>query len=66
MDYTAPIASALVREGWVTWNLEYRREQEPGGGWPGTFLDAGNGVDALRQAAQTWLRIVAAIRGLLR
>jgi acetyl esterase/lipase len=50
-DYTAPIASALLKEGWATWNVEYRREQEPGGGWPGTFLDAGNGVDALRQAA---------------
>jgi len=50
-DYTAPMASALLKEGWATWNVEYRREQEPGGGWPGTFLDAGNGVDALRQAA---------------
>jgi acetyl esterase/lipase len=50
-DYTAPMASALVKEGWATWNVEYRREHEPGGGWPGTFLDAGNGVDALRQAA---------------
>ena len=50
-SYTAPIASALTREGWATWNVEYRREQEPGGGWPGTFLDAGNALDALRQAA---------------
>src|SRR5690349_1351707 len=23
--YTAPMASALTREGWATWNLEYRR-----------------------------------------
>ena len=50
-DYTAPMATALLKEGWATWNLEYRREQEPGGGWPGTFLDAGNGVDALRASA---------------
>ena len=50
-SYTAPMATALVKEGWATWNLEYRREHEPGGGWPGTFLDAGNGVDALRGAA---------------
>jgi acetyl esterase/lipase len=50
-DYTAPMASALLKEGWATWNIEYRREQEPGGGWPGTFLDAGSAVDALRQAA---------------
>jgi acetyl esterase/lipase len=52
--YTAPIATALLREGWATWNVEYRREQEAGGGWPGTFLDAGNGIDALRQAAQKY------------
>ena len=51
VEYTAPMATALTKEGWATWNVEYRREQEPGGGWPGTFLDAGNGVDALRQAA---------------
>jgi acetyl esterase/lipase len=50
-DYTAPMASALLQEGWASWNLEYRREQEPGGGWPGTFLDAGHGVDALRAAS---------------
>ncbi len=50
-DYMAHLASALVKEGWATWNLEYRREHEPGGGWPGTFLDVGNGVDALRDAA---------------
>lgn len=53
-DYTAPMASALVKEGWATWNAEYRREQEPGGGWPGTFLDAGNAVDALRSAASKY------------
>jgi acetyl esterase/lipase len=51
VEYTAPMATALTKEGWATWNVEYRREHEPGGGWPGTFLDAGNGVDALRQAA---------------
>jgi acetyl esterase/lipase len=51
LSYTAPMATALLKEGWATWNIEYRREQEPGGGWPGTFLDSGNGVDALRAAA---------------
>ena len=51
VEYTAPMASSLTREGWATWNVEYRREHEPGGGWPGTFLDAGQGVDALRSAA---------------
>src|ERR1043166_1780513 len=50
-DYTAHLATALTKEGWATWNLEYRRGHEPGGGWPGTFQDVGRGVDALRDAA---------------
>lgn len=49
--YTAPLASALVKEGWATWNLEYRRAHEEGGAWPGTFLDVGRGLDALRDSA---------------
>src|SRR5262249_61509790 len=49
--YTAHIASELVREGWATWNLEYRRAHEEGGGWSGTFQDVARGVDALRDAA---------------
>ncbi len=49
--YTAHLASALTREGFATWNLEYRRAHEPGGGWPGTFLDVAHGVDALRSSA---------------
>ena len=50
-SYTAPLASALTREGWATWNLEYRRAHEAGGAWPGTFQDVGRGVDALRASA---------------
>ena len=50
-QYTAHLASALLKEGWATWNLEYRRAHEEGGAWPGTFLDAGEGVDALRASA---------------
>jgi acetyl esterase/lipase len=49
--YTAPLASALTKEGWATWNLEYRRAHEEGGAWPGTFSDVGLGVDALRESA---------------
>src|SRR6187401_1270660 len=33
-EYTAHIASALLKEGWATWNVEYRRAHESGGGWP--------------------------------
>jgi acetyl esterase/lipase len=51
--YTAPLASALTRHGWATWNVEYRRSHQPGGGWPGTFDDAALGLDALREAARS-------------
>jgi acetyl esterase/lipase len=49
--YTAPLAAALTSRGYATWNVEYRRAQEEGGGWPGTFEDAERGVGALRKAA---------------
>ena len=49
---TAALADALRRDGFATWNLEYRRTDQPGGGWPGTFLDAAHGIDALRELAR--------------
>lgn len=45
-QYT-PIADDLVRRGYATWNLEYRRLGEPGGGWPGTMQDVSAGIDHL-------------------
>lgn len=54
VTYTANLATALTREGWATWNVEYRRVHQEGGGWPGTFLDAGRGIDALRDAAKKY------------
>jgi acetyl esterase/lipase len=49
-DYMAHFASALTKEGFATWNVEYRRGHEAGGGWPGTFEDAENGVAAVERA----------------
>ena len=48
---TAALADALAREGIATWNVEYRRADRPGGGWPGTFLDVGRAVDYVRTLA---------------
>lgn len=42
----APLAADLARNGWVAWNLEYRRVGN-GGGWPATLLDVAAGVDEL-------------------
>jgi acetyl esterase/lipase len=42
-----PLASALAKNGFAVWALEYRRVGESGGGWPGTFGDIATGIDAL-------------------
>jgi acetyl esterase/lipase len=46
-----PVAEALTTEGLATWNIEYRRVGDSGGGWPGTFLDVAEAVDHLRAIA---------------
>lgn len=44
----APLAGDLVRRGWATWNLEYRRVGgSSGGGWPQTGADVLAGIDHL-------------------
>jgi acetyl esterase/lipase len=50
-EYMAPMGDALKDEGIASWNIEYRRLGDPGGGWPGTYRDVGRGVDFLRTIA---------------
>jgi acetyl esterase/lipase len=45
------MADALKADGVATWSIEYRRLHEPGGGWPGTYLDVGRAVDYARTLA---------------
>ena len=52
MDLLRPMAEELTRLGIATWNLEYRRLGNAGGGWPGTFEDVARGTDHLRKIAQ--------------
>jgi acetyl esterase/lipase len=47
----APMGDALKAVGIATWNIEYRRAGEPGGGWPGTYLDVARAIDHLRVIA---------------
>jgi len=49
--YFGQMGDALKAKGIATWNMEYRRLGQPGGGWPGTYLDVGHGVDHLRTLA---------------
>lgn len=51
-QYFDRVAEAVTDMGVATWNLEYRPVDVEGGGWPGTFLDVGLGVDRLRGLAE--------------
>jgi acetyl esterase/lipase len=48
MENMRPLAAALTDAGIATWNIEYRRLGNDGGGWPGTFQDVANAADFLR------------------
>ena len=56
-----PLAADLARRGYAAWNLEYRRlgagpdSRGGGGGWPMTFDDIAQGIDALADVAATGL-----------
>ncbi|MDQ3441638.1 MAG: alpha/beta hydrolase [Planctomycetota bacterium] len=49
----APMGDTLRADGVASWNVEYRRLGQPGGGWPGTYLDVGRAIDHLRTLAAT-------------
>jgi len=53
LQNTAALADALRDAGVATWNIEYRRLDNPGGGWPGTFTDVGDATDVVREIAKT-------------
>lgn len=53
LEYFSHLAAALTDAGYATWSLEYRRIGDPNGGWPGTFVDVGAGIDHLRVLAQS-------------
>jgi acetyl esterase/lipase len=39
VDHTVAMATALARQGFPVWSVEYRRTGDPGGGWPGSLED---------------------------
>jgi acetyl esterase/lipase len=51
---STPISDALRDAGIATWNIEYRRLDSPGGGWPNTFLDVARATDHLRALARQY------------
>ncbi len=50
MDWAA---ADLRDRGYVVWNIEYRRIDQPGGGWPGTYDDVRTAVDYAYQHGET-------------
>jgi len=51
LTYAGHMAEALTADGYATWNIEYRRIGQPGGGFPGTLDDVTAAVGALRSFA---------------
>lgn len=54
LQNTSAFADALRDAGVATWNIEYRRLDNPGGGWPGTFTDVGAAVDHVATLAKQY------------
>jgi acetyl esterase/lipase len=52
VDNMRPMAAALTEAGIATWNVEYRRLGNAGGGWPGTFQDVARAADFIRTLAK--------------
>lgn len=51
LGYYGHLCAALTARGVATWNIEYRRVGQPGGGWPGTLEDVALATDYLRELA---------------
>lgn len=50
LHYMRPLCAELARNGWATWNVEYRRVgRGQGGGWPATFADVAAAIDLLAE-----------------
>lgn len=47
LDLMHLLAADLNARGYAVWNIEYRRMDMPGGGWPGTFDDVAAALDAV-------------------
>jgi acetyl esterase/lipase len=48
LEHTGHVCAALTKAGAATWNIEYRKLGEPGGGWPGTLDDVLHAAEHLK------------------
>lgn len=54
LAHAGHLCAALTAKGLATWNVEYRRVGNPGGGWPGTFEDIRTAYRMLPQIAKRY------------
>ena len=54
LTHAGHCCAALTAKGLATWNLEYRRVGNPGGGWPGTFEDVRSGCRFVSQIGKRY------------
>jgi acetyl esterase/lipase len=54
LAHAGHLCAALTSKGLATWNIEYRRLGNPGGGWPGTFEDIRNAYRYIPQIAKRY------------
>lgn len=54
LAHAGHLCAALAAKGIATWNIEYRRVGNPGGGWPGTFEDIRNAFRYLPQISKRY------------
>lgn len=53
LDGMSWLAEKLTSKAIATWNIEFRRLNNPGGGFPGTFQDVADAVDFVRTIAKS-------------
>jgi acetyl esterase/lipase len=49
LEHTGHLCAALTKAGAATWNIEYRRLGDAGGGWPGTLDDVLHAAEYLKR-----------------
>lgn len=49
IKHSYPLTSALAKQGYLVWSLEYRRTGDEGGGWPGSFNDILAGIEFVKE-----------------
>lgn len=54
LSHAGHLCAALTAKGMITWNVEYRRVGNPGGGWPGTFEDIRSAYRYVPQLAKRY------------